>query len=287
MSRIWRCVNPLTGDIVRFWALISALLFSVQCAAMVLPSASFVPGGVAVIQLAGQAGIAKVVYRKHRVAVVDRGGQSVALVGIPLSVSPGMEHLKVFYMDGAKQDVAFEVKSKNYPSQHITIKDRRKVNPNPEDLRRIRAEIKRIRTAFASWTPSSPDWDFIAPISGPRSSSFGSRRFFNGQARKPHSGMDIPAPTGTPVHASASGTITETGDYFFNGNTVFVDHGEGLVTMYCHLNTIAVEVGQRVTKATVIGTVGETGRVTGPHLHWSVSLNDARVDPALFLGLSK
>ncbi len=263
--------------------LIGILLLLALPAQAALPRHQPVPGGVAVITLEGNPHPpAALYYRGRRVMILEHGGQPYAVVGIPLDAKPGMQRLS---RDAAGKTViaTFEVRDKAYQAQHITIKDKRKVEPNAEDLRRIRREKQRIIAAFRAWSTRPVGLPLVLPVKGQQSSSFGLRRFFNGLPRKPHSGMDIAAPKGTPVRAPADGVVVNTGNYFFNGNSVFIDHGQGLVTMYCHLERIAVREGQTVRRGEVIGAVGATGRVTGPHLHWSVSLNDARVDPALFL----
>jgi murein DD-endopeptidase MepM/ murein hydrolase activator NlpD len=158
------------------------------------------------------------------------------------------------------------------------------VEPNKEDLARIARERERIEAALGHFSADRvPDLALRAPVAGPRSSSFGLRRYFNDQPRNPHSGMDIAASTGSVVSSPAPGRVLDSGDYFFNGNTVFVDHGQGVVTMYCHLSRIDVQAGDEVDAGTPLGLVGATGRVTGPHLHWGVAVNRALVDPALFL----
>ncbi len=261
------------------------LLFAIiPVLAQALPRAERVPGGVAVIALGPASQPPQARYDGRRLLVTQDAGQWYALVGLSLDAKPGQHSIEVERDKGQRQQIAFTVTDKAYDTQRLTIKDKRKVEPNAADLERIRKESARIGAALTRFTPSTAvATDFRQPTEGIRSSSFGSRRIFNDQPRKPHSGMDIAAAEGTPIVAPAAGTVIDSGDFFFNGNTVFLDHGQGLITMYCHLSRIDVQAGDTVAAGTVIGAVGKTGRVTGPHLHWGVSLNNARVDPALFL----
>jgi murein DD-endopeptidase MepM/ murein hydrolase activator NlpD len=243
-----------------------------------------VPGGIALVQITGGNSPPTVLIDTRRAAVIRQNDHWLAIVGIPLSTKPGAQTLRV--TSGAKTlEVPFEVTDKQYRTQSLTIKDDRKVNPKQEDLKRIADEQQRSNLALSKFTTTgTPAFALAAPIEGTRSDSYGSRRIFNGQPRNPHSGMDIAAAKGTPIHSPAAGTVVEAGNFFFNGNTLFIDHGYGLVTMYCHLDEIKVKVGDRLAAGDLIGTVGMTGRVTGPHLHWGVALNRAMVDPALFIG---
>lgn len=247
-----------------------------------LPTSSMVPGGVAVIATGTRAESAR--YRNRQVLLADFEGEQYAIVGISLDAPPGSHQLDLRLADGETEVLSFSVTDKQYVEQRLTITNERQVNPNNEDMVRINRESAEMATAFSSWDESlTPALTMLPPAEGVRSSSFGLRRFFNDQPRAPHSGMDIAAPEGTPIIAPAAGVVRATGNYFFNGNTIILDHGHGLITLYCHMNTIDVEPGMQVEAGEQIGRVGQTGRVTGPHLHWSVNLNNVRVDPALFL----
>lgn len=247
-----------------------------------LPTEALVPGGVAVLATGTQAAAAE--FRDERVMLAEYQGAQYAIVGIPLDARPGSHEVALKAADGSTTALSFSITDKQYVEQRLTITNERQVNPNTEDMVRINRESAEMNQAFASWDDSLvPVMQMRAPTEGPRSSSFGLRRFFNDQPRAPHSGMDIAAPEGTPIFAPAPGVIRATGNYFFNGNTIILDHGHGLITLYCHMNTIDVTPGTRVEAGEQIGRVGQTGRVTGPHLHWSINLNNVRVDPALFI----
>jgi murein DD-endopeptidase MepM/ murein hydrolase activator NlpD len=259
------------------------LLLAIISTAHALPTENRVPGGVAIIPLPTSETAPVVKYGNYRVTVVKEQNKWLAVVGIPLATKPGKQTLQL-ETGGAHAELNFVVNDKQYRSQKLTITNDRQVNPNPDDMKRINMESARTETALTQYTDTlAPEFNLLPPITGKPSPSFGFRRIFNGEARNPHSGMDIPAPTGTPIEAPADGIVTEVGNFFFNGNTVFIDHGHGLATMYCHLSRIDVKVGQSVKRGEVFGLVGATGRVTGPHLHFGVSLNRAMVDPALFL----
>jgi murein DD-endopeptidase MepM/ murein hydrolase activator NlpD len=272
------------------WLVVSLLLASSPVAiSATMPRADAVPGGIAIIPLPGDMSTPPLVhYVGNRVMVLRRDNSWAAVVGIPLEAQPGVQTLQVRRGATSLPPVSFTVQEKAYAVQHITLKNRRMVDPTKADLQRIAREKKRIEAAFGHWSNAVPgDLTLQQPVSGAFSSPFGLRRFFNDQPRKPHSGLDIAAPQGTPVHAPMAARVIDTGNYFFNGNTVFLDHGQGLITMYCHLERIDVTPGQQVARGTVIGTVGMTGRVTGPHLHWSVSLNRTLVDPMLWLSATE
>lgn len=249
-----------------------------------LPEARPVPGGIAIVPI-GDADRPQPVARFNgqRVLTVRHDGRWQAVVGLPLTLAPGEHQLSVAAA-GEPGRVAFRVASTKYETQYLTITNKRQVEPTADDLKRITREQEIINRAFTTWTDLPPDdLRFELPAVGRFSSGFGLRRFFNNQPRQPHSGLDIAAPEGAPIVAPAAGTVIETGDYFFNGNTVFLDHGQGLISMYNHLSRIDVEKGMSVARGQRIGAIGKTGRVTGAHLHWTVSLNNARVDPMLFL----
>lgn len=255
-----------------------------------LPIENPVPGGIAIVQIPlDTPHQPKVFYKDNPLRVEKDDGHWLAIVGIPLASSPG-RHLLTYYSSLPSTDpknsrsLSFQVKDKLYEAQYITLKNKRQVSPNEKDLTRIRQEKTEMVSAYKAWQPTEKHFQaFSWPVKGTVSSPFGLKRFFNQQPRNPHSGLDIAAPEGTPIKAPADGVVTASGNYFFNGNTLIIDHGEGLVTMFCHLNSADVEKGDRVNRGSIIGKVGKTGRATGPHLHWSVSLNNTRVNPLLLL----
>ncbi|MBU0621440.1 MAG: peptidoglycan DD-metalloendopeptidase family protein [Gammaproteobacteria bacterium] len=251
-----------------------------------LPRSSSVPGGVAIIPLGKAVADARppqVWLGEQPVLVMAERGKWYAVVGLALTMKPGKHTLRVMIGDLAKTR-DFNIRSKRYPRQDIMMKDKSKVQLSPENAERAGREIATILKLKLHWRETQDtDPALLLPAEGQLGGRFGMRRYFNGEARAPHAGLDVAVPAGTPVMASSHGQVLAVDDYFFNGKTVFIDHGNGLITMYCHLDRIDVQTGDVVGKGQPIGLSGMTGRATGPHLHWSVVLNGAMVDPELFI----
>lgn len=242
-----------------------------------------VPGGIAVVDV-GSAELAepRVDWEFKQIAVQRHAGRWLALVGVPLTTQPG-DHRLTIVSESSESQVQFQVSAKNYPLQKLTITDTTRVTPPPELTERLSQERRRIKRARNNWRPEFDASEFTMPLTGRYSAAFGLQRLYNETRRGRHRGLDIAAPTGTPVVAAFAGTVSETGDYHFNGKTVFIDHGKGLISLYSHLSKIFVSPGEQLSSGQAIGLVGATGRVTGPHLHWSMGLNGTWVDPSLFI----
>lgn len=266
--------------ILRWLALVFLLAATPSFA---LPRHAPVPGGVAVIDLGPASQPAPAAHwGEQPLAVVRDNKHWFTLLGIPLDTLPG--ELEVSISGTSKSGPRrVAVQLKNYPEQRLSIRDQRKVEPNADDLARIEREQAITTDIKRRFSPGIPRTDFAQPAGGRLSSRFGLRRIFNCLPRNPHAGLDVAAGQGAIVSAPVDGVIANTGNYFFNGNTVFIDHGQGLITAYMHLSRIDVQTGQTVKKGEILGAVGATGRATGPHLHWAVILNNTPVNPELFL----
>lgn len=272
--------------VIRFFVTTYACIFAP--ASFAFPAHQPVPGGTAVIELSSaDTPQPKAFFKKQRVAVIQHDDAWYALIGLSISTNPGEYIVNYQFDDDKNYQHSFIVKAKKYPAQYLTVTNKRKVNPYAEDMDRILKEKKIKAAAKKTWSEKVVASDFIWPVEGRTSSLFGLRRFFNKQPRRPHSGLDIAAPEGTPIKAMADAKVIQTGDFFFSGNMVYLDHGQGVISLYAHMHKIYVKPGQSIKQGEIIGEVGETGRVTGPHLHLSLLLNRTAVDPDHWLPTAK
>ncbi|MGD2052642.1 MAG: peptidoglycan DD-metalloendopeptidase family protein [Gammaproteobacteria bacterium] len=274
----------MTGKVHnRLSAVFLAVTLIISTPTPATPVQALVPGGVAIINLDSYTPETRITFDNRKTTIFRHENKWYALAGIPLSAKPGAYQFQIKQQDGSTRLASVDVKAKKYKEQHLTIKNKRKVNPNKKDMERITQERVRKRAAKNHWTTNYPDIDFIWPVTGEISSIFGLRRFFNEQERNPHNGLDIAAPEGTDIRVTADGTVIEAGDFFFSGNMIYVDHGQGLISLYAHLSRIDVKPGDVLRRGDILGAVGQTGRVTGAHLHFAVLANGVLVDPLYFL----
>jgi murein DD-endopeptidase MepM/ murein hydrolase activator NlpD len=287
------------GSAVRFVAvsvciaLLNVIAMSVSVAATAssstnsLPRESRVPGGVAIMKIAAaNTPQPTVTSNGAPVWVTRHNAVWHAVIGIPLSTAVGTQQI-VITQAGQITEQSFAVKSKRYPVQKLKL-DRAMVDPPREVTARIERESAHLKMVRSNWRASdATNARFVLPASGRLSSRFGVARVLNGKPRSPHAGLDVAVGVGTPIHAAADGVILDAGDYYYCGKTVFVDHGNGLITMHCHLSEFIAKIGDTVKQGERIAVSGGTGRATGPHLHWSVYLNGVSVEPELFLPPAK
>ena len=252
--------------------------------AVQLPRHASVPGGIVLISLGAARDRPEAHQAQVPLLVVGDPAAWTALVGIPLAAAAGPAQIQVQTRGAPLRSFDYEVQPRKYLEQRLNVAPGQ-VDLSPEDQARHEREREHQLKVMATFSAPA-DANALAmaqPVPGRRSGSFGLRRVFNGKARAPHAGMDIAAPAGTPVKAPLAAKVIDTGDYFFNGGTVWLDHGGGLLTLYCHLSETSVRPGDALRAGDRLGAVGATGRATGPHLHWGVMLNRTMVDPALFL----
>jgi len=254
---------------------------------------SLQPGEVIKVTLSGQAAIRQAHIRfsgkKSTLWKDESTGDYFVFLGLDLGLQPGIKTLVVTAQleDGTLGTLQREIQviPKDFPVEKLRV-EQKYVTPPAEVLERIRLESELMRSIYDS---TSPDWlgegPFVLPTVGRVNPNFGRRRVFNDQPRSQHSGVDISTPHGTPVLASNSGRVVLNHGLYYAGNTVVIDHGLGLFTIYLHLSRMLVEEGAFVRKGDPIGEVGATGRVTGPHLHWSVRIRGSRVDPLSLLDM--
>jgi murein DD-endopeptidase MepM/ murein hydrolase activator NlpD len=248
------------------------------------------PGHVIRLIVAAPAGVSAVtaLWQEHEVVWVNQpDGTWDALIGIDIADVPGPRsvHVSARRTDGTILTAThtFSVEPKAVRTRRIRV-DPKFVTPPASALPRIQEETALLNALFGRTSPERL-WtaDAMRPVEGVAVSGFGVRTILNGQAGGPHNGLDLAAPTGTPIYAPAPGIVAYAREFYYSGNTVVVDHGQGLYSTMAHLSVIDVHEGDPVAKGTLIGKVGATGRVTGPHLHWGVRLYGARVDPLSLL----
>ena len=218
----------------------------------------------------------------------DGAGRFLGLIGIDLLETPGKAVLSVRAMEGGEAirlDVEFVIQKGTFPVQELTL-PKEMTQFDRATLERINREAGRLTERF-SRVSSPPVWSvpFLPPVEGFRPTGFGARRVINGEPRSPHAGVDVTLPAGTPVVATADGTVAFAGEQFFGGNSVVLDHGGGVFSVYYHLREFVVSEGQKVSRGQRIGSVGESGRATGPHIHFSVRAAGGRIDPSLLMAL--
>jgi len=296
-------MNGIKMKLVFGFALLVAILFfgvgafsyaqdllNVTCVPNVLKQ-----GGACLVTVSGPGSLVSVdgefLGSKFPMAPGSRKGVFRGLLGIDMQTSPGTHELRAFARDADRKSLtkisSVKVEKVDFAVQRLTL-PRSMVDLDPETLERVREETRRVSAVLKGYRAERL-WNgpFGRPVGGEVSTPFGVRRVLNGQERSPHTGVDLRAAEGTPVRVCNRGIVALVDELFFSGNSVVLDHGWGMYSMYFHLSEVLVQEGETVERGSVLGLAGSTGRATGPHLHWGVKINGARVDPLSLIELSQ
>ena len=272
-------------------ALVCAAAIPAESIDVAVAARSIQPGELVVLTLTTPPGVDRIrvrAFNREAAAFKDRDRTWRALVGIDLDVTAGTYTVAIDAPAGKSvlhTTHALDVRPRKFPTRTLHV-DEAYVNPPAEVQGRIERDAADLRQV---WQSSAPErlWtgEFVRPVPGDSGSRFGMRSVFNGQARNPHNGADFMSPAGTPIQAPNAGRVALARDLYFSGNTIVIDHGLGLFSTLAHLSVIDVREGETLAAGQIVGRVGATGRVTGPHLHWAVRVGGARVDPLAVLAL--
>ncbi len=288
--------------LLRKWVLVLLVLWLADAGAgaasgpaILLHARSYQPGEAILAEVSAASPLANLEIRAFGRSfpgfAADDGRNWQALVGIDLATPPGRYRLEFLGKSVTNEPVdvrrEITVLPKSFPTRRLTVEEKY-AQPPAEELERIAAEAKRVESIIASVT-AERFWSgaFVVPVPGAPISNFGKRTLVNGQARSPHSGTDFSGSTGTPIKAPAGGRVVLSADLYFSGNTIILDHGLGVYSFLAHLSQVAVKEGAPVQRGEFIGRVGATGRVTGPHLHWTLRLCGTRIDPLSLIEVLK
>lgn len=264
-------------------SLISCLLVCVTALSFALPQSNPVPGGLIQLRLPyTEKQTPQVKFNGAKSTVIYKDNTWFALIGIPIDTKPGMVSAEL--TAPIHKTITFKIYPKKYPEQRLKIKNKRLVTPQGKDLKRIESERAMVETIYKKWSAAEPfSENFTPPLKGRISSVFGLRRVYNNIPGSRHMGLDIAAPSNHEIKAIHSGIVALTADLFYTGNTVIIDHGQGIFSLYAHCKEVLVDVGRHVSGGQLIARVGKTGRATGPHLHLGIIMNQVKVNPELFI----
>lgn len=273
--------------LIRFFTLI--FLISYSHASSLYASSDFSnvhPGGIYITEISNTEYNQDLHIDGQKILKWNKDNKFYVLYGLSYQLKTEKHNFEIKNKDGAVlREIRINIVQKNFRTQKIKV-NKKYTKPTDEILKKIKKDRIELVKARKIWFENNPDMEFILPVKGITTGIFGTKRFYNGIEGNYHNGFDIAADTGTPIVAPSSGKITLTGDFFYNGKSIILDHGRGLKSIMIHLDEILVEENQYVEKGQIIGKVGTTGKSTGAHLHWSVLVNNTYIDPELLIDKS-